>query len=201
MPVQVEAVYEQNDPDAFAMIAQQLESENVQAIFFPDNLVRATRFYSNFTPLMRSKLKLVGPASWDNLNYLANSRTVLEGIVFVSPFFSRSSRPLVENFVAVYRNKFGDPPDFLAAQGFDAAAMALAALRRSRAEQIPFARAFSNIVEYEGLTGMISVGYDGEVQRQFSVVEFSQGRLEEIVSNRKILAGREFDLVHADQVY
>ena len=86
-------------------------------------------------------------------------------------------RSIVRKFVEVYRAKYGKQPDFLAAQGFDAATMVLAAAKREKQEQLSFVQAFRRIDVYDGLTGAISVTSSGEVQRSYSVVKFERGRL------------------------
>ncbi|MCB0311287.1 MAG: ABC transporter substrate-binding protein, partial [Bdellovibrionales bacterium] len=140
-------------------------------VFFPGNLVEAAQFVGSFRPAARQRLRFLGTASWDLPNELARSRTALDGAIFVTPFLLTSSDPVISRFVTAYSERYGRKPDFLAAQGFDAATLALAALRRQRVQNISFEQAFQSIQTYDGLTGLISVRPGGELQRRFSVVQ------------------------------
>ena len=64
-------------------------------------------------------------------------------------------------------------PDFLAAQGFDAATLALQALKRAQSQQVTFSSALRGIDAYDGLTGRVYIGSDGELRRSFAVLQLS----------------------------
>ncbi|MCB0332634.1 MAG: penicillin-binding protein activator [Bdellovibrionales bacterium] len=173
--------YEPGDDTALAAIAAELEDSPVEAIFFPDTLTQASRFFGNFPRWKRQQMPLLGLAMWDNEQEIAQSRTVMEGCIFVSPFFAESQREIVQKFMTSYKNKYGHRPDFLAAQSFDAVTMVVAALRRHQSEGISFSQAMNEIDLYEGLTGSITVRPDGELSRRFAIVELFQGRLREVL--------------------
>ena len=176
----IERAYTKDDNTSFLAIAQEIEKSQVQAVFFPDNILAASRFFSNFNPAFREKIKIFGTANWDNLNQLSRFQNVLNGATFVSPFFLRSQRPVVAKFIEAYRAKYNQEPDFLAAQGFDAGTMVFAALERSAREGSFFAQALSEIGTYEGLTGRIVISPSGECTRTYSLVEFKDGGISEI---------------------
>lgn len=180
----VEIVYDssyfQNDPQSLARISAELDQKDVQGIFFPDSVDRAAVFFTTLSPQFREKVRILGPASWDNPTAISNSRSILNGAVFVSPYFQRSTDQLVTQFNDSYSSRFGTKPDFLAAQGFDAATMVLAAFRRQLQEGVPFLESFKAISGYHGLTGEIALGALGEVERQFTVVSLQDGELRPI---------------------
>ncbi len=180
--------YTPGDDTSLAAIAAELEESPIEAIFFPDSLTQASRFFGNFPRWKREQMPLLGLAQWDNEQELAQSRTVMEGSIFVSPFFSQSDREIIQKFLTSYKNKFGHRPDFLAAQSFDAVTMIVAALRRHQSEGIPLSQALSEIDIYEGLTGSITVRPDGELSRRFAVVELHQGRLREVPLKNSLAA-------------
>jgi len=181
--VAFETSYSKEDPGALLAVSQELESRSeIQAVFLPDNLQAASRLGTALSPGQRGRLRLLGSASWDNPQELSNSRAALEGAVFVSPFFADTQRPMVAQFIQAYQRRFKRDPDFLAAQGFDAATITLAALKRSREEGLSFVQAFSEIDGYEGLTGHLSVESSGEVRRRFEVVELTAGGIAELAS-------------------
>jgi len=164
--------YPKDDMNSLLAVEQDLEKKpELEAVFFPDSLQAATRFYGAFSPKLKERTKILGTASWDNPSEIANARSALNGIIFVSPFFSASDKPIVSKFVDAYKASYNANPDFLAAQGFDAATMVFAALKRKLTEGLEFDQAFSAIDLYDGLTGKISVSLDGELKRSFNIVQ------------------------------
>jgi len=183
MQIVYETPYGSEYGESFVGIAQEIEKAAPSGVFFPDEITKATVLIGNFTPAFRKQVKVLGSAAWDNIAKLNSARTLLEGCVFVSPYFSRSQREIIKRFNTIYKNSYGAEPDFLAAQGFDAATMALAAISRKQSEGISFEEAFRAIENYEGLTGKMRVRSDGVVERQFSVVQLGEKGLVEISQN------------------
>jgi len=176
-----EASYRGESGADFLAIAEELERRtDVQAIFMPDNLEMGARLFTSLSPEYRRRVRPLGAANWDNPLRLQHSKTALEGAVFVSPFFLGSEREIISRFVQVYRDRYREAPDFLSAQGFDAATMVIAAINRSLDEGRSVTNSFHLIGGYEGLTGAISVSPNGELLRQFTVVQMRQGEITEL---------------------
>lgn len=180
MQIVYETPYGAEYGESFVSIAKEIESANPSAVFFPDDISKATVLVGNFSPLFRKKVKILGSAAWDNIAKLNSARTLLEGCVFVSPYFVRSQREMIKRFNSLFKNSYGVDPDFLAAQGFDAATMALAAIARNQSEGISFEDAFRAIDNYDGLTGKMKVRPDGVVERLYSVVQLNESGLKEL---------------------
>lgn len=176
-----ESSYPRGNVDVFVTIADALEKSNAEAVFFPDSITTASRFFGSLSPSFRERARPLGVAMWDNPLQLANSSTVLEGAVFVSPFFAASNRPAIAQFNQAYQTAYGQPPDFLAAQGFDALTILAEAAHRQRSEGVVLSMAIQQVDTYEGLTGRITVRSDGELQRQFSVVQMNNGKIQEVL--------------------
>ncbi|MCB0354279.1 MAG: penicillin-binding protein activator [Bdellovibrionales bacterium] len=182
--VGLELVYDTSvnsqDASQLVSVASEVEGYDPDAIFFPDDLVPAGRFYSSLSSQLRSRVRLLGMASWDDPIELKRSRTVLEGIVFVSPYFQDSERLVVQKFNETFQKSYGTSPDFLAAQGFDAATLLVAALRQSLESGVSFEQVMREIEDYDGLTGKIHVAPNGELVRRFAVVKMERQRLAEL---------------------
>jgi branched-chain amino acid transport system substrate-binding protein len=178
----LESFYPKGELHTVAALAEQVEQSSAQAVFFPEGSIAAARFMGGLTSAGRRRILSIGSAAWDNPAELRQSSALFEGAVFVSPFFSDSSRPIVRQFIEAYKARFQSAPDFLAAQGFDAATMAAAALKRASQEPLSFIDAFAAIREYQGLTGMLSVRSDGEISRRFSVIEMKDGNFSELAA-------------------
>jgi branched-chain amino acid transport system substrate-binding protein len=176
-----QTTYAKEDMNALVAIAQEVETQPIDAIFFPDSLTAASRFFSSLAPAVRERIRPLGLATWDNPGLLANSRTVLAGAVFVSLFFAESPRPAVSQFVQSYLDQYRVKPDFLAAQGFDAATLVAAAVAQQRQSGAPFAAALGSIGSYEGLTGTMTIDGNGEIRRTFTVVQLQEDKVVELL--------------------
>jgi hypothetical protein len=168
--------------NALVAIAQEIEVIPLDGIFLPDSLTVASRLFSSIAPAVRGRIRPLGLATWDNPGLLANSRTVLSGAVFVSLFFTASSRPAVTTFTQSYFEQYRVKPDFLAAQGFDAATLVASAVAQQRLSGAPFAVALGSIGAYEGLTGTMTIDESGEIRRSFAVVELRDDTIAELVN-------------------
>jgi branched-chain amino acid transport system substrate-binding protein len=172
--------YSKDDLSSLITIAQELERTEVKALFLADNLQSSSRLVANLTQGFRDNVKIMGTASWDDMPLLARYQTALHGAVFVSPFFIKSQRPEVVQFVSSYRAKYNIEPDFLAAQGFDAGSLIAATMQESLNSNISFNEAFAKLGSYNGLTGKITINPNGECERNYSLVEFMDGQLREL---------------------
>ena len=177
-----ERMYTKDDFSSFLSIAQELERYPAQAVFFPDNLLSASRFFSSFAPQYLRSIKMIGTASWDDATQIARYNTILNGAIFVSPFFAGSQDENIKRFVSVYTERYNSQPDFLAAQGYDAGILVLRSLRDHISQGATFESAMLRQYDYQGLTGRISVSSNGEIKRRYALVEFIEGVIRELPS-------------------
>ncbi|MCB0318205.1 MAG: penicillin-binding protein activator [Bdellovibrionales bacterium] len=170
-----------NDTASFIKAANDIMQQNVEAVFIPDSIRNAAAFVTNIPESQRKNIRILGPASWDNTTQLNRSLALLHGAVFVSPFFVNSQRLIIKQFIDAYKGTYKKDPDFLAAQGFDAATLMFAAVDRAVADNVSVEAAIEGIDLYEGLTGQITVDPNGNLNRKFSVVEVTKKGLAEII--------------------
>ncbi|RIL09410.1 MAG: hypothetical protein DCC75_06580, partial [Proteobacteria bacterium] len=167
-----EASYHKGDFSNFLALASEIESKDIDALFFPDNLQTASRFFSS---LSGTFMRPLGTANWDSATELQQAKVVLDGALFVSPFFARSDRQEMQTFFIAYQGRFGSKPDFLAAQGFDAATLVKEALSNAVSERLSFEDALNSLGIYHGLTGAIEIDQNGAIRRRFEVAKLHQG--------------------------
>jgi branched-chain amino acid transport system substrate-binding protein len=169
-----EGTYATADDGTFMNLAQQLEDSGADAVLLPDTIEVAGRFLSIMSPATRKRIRPLGTALWDNAVKIANSQAVFEKALFVTPFFTQSSRSVVRQFVESYRGRYGSTPNFLAAQGFDVGTMVAAALRQSQRDGGSLSDALVRLPPYEGTTGYITVAPPGNISRRMYVVEVTR---------------------------
>lgn len=169
----LEAPYAASDEASLLEVAQRLDAASAQALLIPDSLEVSGKILSNLSPAVRKKLRPLGTALWDNPSKIANSQALFNGAIFVTPFFAQSERPVVRQFTDSYKGRYKTAPNFLAAQGFDAGTIVVAALRRAAQDNVSFSEALSKLPPYEGVTGAISFDRGTGIRRAFYVVEVS----------------------------
>jgi branched-chain amino acid transport system substrate-binding protein len=175
----LEAPYVAGDEASILEIAQRLDGVGAQALLIPDSVDMSVKILSNLSSATRRKMRPLGTALWDNPSKVANSQALFESAIFVTPFFPQSTRSVVQQFNESYKAKFKAAPNFLAAQGFDAGTLVVAAVHKSLRERKSFSEALAQLPRYEGVTGVIDMQAGGEIRRSFYVVEVTpQGFLE-----------------------
>ncbi len=176
-----EASYREGDQAVLVKIAKDLEDRGLPAVFLPDNLQAVTALLANISEKDRRKVRFLGTAAWDDITRLSQSGSLLEGAVFVSPFFLSSPRTAISKFVAAYQARYSRAPDFLAAQGFDAASLVINAIQKMVDDNLSsLADALVALDMYDGLTGLMYIDHNGEVRRRYSVVELRGGKIVEL---------------------
>ena len=174
--------YSKDSSDVFLTLGSQLAERSPQAIFCPDSAAGAAQLFTSLPEELRKSIVPIGTAAWDDSVALSNAKSALRNAIFVSPFFAASEREMVRRFVEAYKLKYNKAPDFLAAQGYDAATIVLAAGRRQLSEAINVADAMRGISRYAGLTGDITPSSNGEIIRQFAVLQMQKGNLLELTA-------------------
>ena len=183
----LEAPYVAADEASVLEVAQRLDSAGAQAVLIPDSVETSVKLLSNVSNATRRKMRPLGTALWDNPSKVANSQALFESAIFVTPFFPQSTRPVVQQFNESYKGKFKTAPNFLAAQGFDAGTLVVAAIHKSLRDRKSFNEALAQLPRYEGVTGTIEVSRDGEIRRSFYVVEVTpNGFLEHFPGSGKV---------------
>ena len=105
---------------------------------------------------------------------------ILDGAIFVTPFNSDSVQPEVTEFTHGFRNKYSQSPSLLAAQGYDAARVALRTFDYRFSDTVSFIARLESIQPFSSATGKLAVRRDGEISRRMSVMTLDDGRLAEI---------------------
>jgi branched-chain amino acid transport system substrate-binding protein len=192
LALELEVPYSSNDDASLMEVAQRLEGTSVEAVLIPDGIEVSERLLRQLTPSFRKRVRPLGTALWDNAAKISRSQALFERAIFVTPFFSQSTREEVSKFIASYRGKFSSTPNFLAAQGFDAGTLISRALTDAVKSGDSFDKALLRLAPYRGITGAIAIDSSGEIARKFYVVEVLRDSFQESMppSNPSSVAAR-----------
>ncbi len=162
---------------------KRVELTGAEAVFIPDTLENA---FPVLTALDTSELNsavLLGPAQWNDPIAVRGYGQLLDGAVYVAPFFPKSVKPNVQTFVGTYLEKFKLEPELLSAQAYDAAWFAVKALRSSTKKGEPLIQTLRHAGTLYGVTGRLDIDVSGEITRRMSVLRLHQGDVIEVMSS------------------
>lgn len=170
--VAVEA-YSKGDSDFRAQLTA-LKRHKPEAIYIPG-------YYSDVGIIARQarelglKATLLGGDGWDSDKLFELGGSAIEG-AYVSNHYSAAD-PSVQEFVQKYQQAFGSVPDSLAALGYDAARVAIEAMRRAPDLSGPALRdAIAMTKDFQGVTGRISLDERRNAVKPAVVLQVAEGK-------------------------
>jgi branched-chain amino acid transport system substrate-binding protein len=107
------------------------------------------------------KAVLLGGDGWDSEKLTEIGGEAIVGGYYSNHYSHEDKSPVVQNFVAQFKARYGDVPSGLAAQGYDAAMVAFDAMKRSPDLSPKSLRdALAQTKNFQGVTGMITINED-----------------------------------------
>jgi ABC-type branched-subunit amino acid transport system substrate-binding protein len=128
---------------------------------------------------------LLGVSAWNDRKLVEIAGRDAEGAVFTDAFFPRSEFALVQEFSSRYYAAYGEEPDALAAEGYDAASM----LRSILSENAVFSRtrvrdALLRVRDFRGVSGLTSVDEFGGTRKSLYLLTVRRGEISELEQAR-----------------
>jgi branched-chain amino acid transport system substrate-binding protein len=167
--------YSGGDPDFSAQLTS-IKSKNPDGIFVPG-------YYSEVGLIARQAKKLgitvplLGGDGWDSPKLTEIGGDALNGSYFSNHYAADDPNPVIQNFVAEYRARFGQTPDGLAALGFDAANVLFDSIRRANTLEGPKLRdAIAQTKDYPGVTSKITIDKDRNAVKPAVVLQIKDGK-------------------------
>ncbi|MFM8550909.1 MAG: penicillin-binding protein activator, partial [Nitrospiraceae bacterium] len=123
------------------------------------------------------KVPLLGGNTWNTPDLLRLSDRSIDGSVFVDGWFQDSPDPAMREFVEQYRRKYQSNPTLFAAQAYDAAKLALDAIRKGATNGKSLREHLLKSQELPSLSGLASFGPGGTLERRVFLIQVKQGKL------------------------
>jgi hypothetical protein len=132
---------------------------------------------------------LLGTHDWLSLQLLREAGKYLEKAVFPCGFNPESVSPRVKAFTENFSHRFGQKPDLLAAQAYDATQILISRLDkcRTREELRDFLSAIQN---FQGITGITSFTPHGDSLKELHMVGIRNSKFLELEGNEDWLCHR-----------
>jgi len=122
------------------------------------------------------KATLLGGDGWDSNKLSEIGQSSILGAYFSNHYSAEDKSPVVQNFVTQYKAKYGEVPNSLAAQGYDAALIAMDAINRAPDLTSKSIRdAIASTKNFQGVTGIISINEDRNAVKPAVVLKVEAG--------------------------
>jgi branched-chain amino acid transport system substrate-binding protein len=117
------------------------------------------------------KVPLAGGDGWDSSKLYEIAQGALDGSFFSNHYTHESPEPRVQEFVKKYKEAYGEIPDALAALGYDAALVAIDAMKKTPDLNGPkLAEALAATKSFPGVAGTISLDQDHNAVKSAVVI-------------------------------
>lgn len=170
-----EQAYSGGDPDVSAQL-QTIKTSGAQAVYMPG-------YYTDVGNMVRQARKLgikepfLGGDGWDSVKLAEIGGEAIEGSYYSNHYSFEEERPEVKSFVSKYREQNGNPPDGLAALGYDAAHILFNAMERAPSlSGKDLAAAIAQTKDYKGVTGTITIDPNRDAQKTAVVLQMRGGQ-------------------------
>jgi len=180
-----EGSYDETDPESMIAAVDALSVTSPEAIFLPDRISTSVPILEKIQQTDLANAVMLGQAQWDDPVAIKGFGALLEGAVYVTPFNSLSPSSSVYRFVRDYKDQFKTEPELLSAQAYDAASFVINRVlygSGGAGNKGDIVRALENGGAFPGITGSLSVGNEGEINRRMSVLRLKDGEVVEVMS-------------------
>jgi len=121
--------------------------------------------------------KLMGGDGWDSEKLFELGGTAVQGNYFSNHYSPDDPNPRIQSFIADYKALWGSVPDSLAALGYDAAMVAVDAMKRAPTLDRKAVRdAIAATKNFPGVTGTITLDDKRNATKPAVVLEVGQGK-------------------------
>ena len=121
--------------------------------------------------------KLMGGDGWDSEKLFELGCAAIEGSYFSNHYSPDDPNPQIQKFIADYKAAFGSVPDSLAALGYDAARVAVDAIKRAPSfDRAAIRDAIAQTKSFPGVTGNITLDDKRNATKPAVVLEVGKGK-------------------------
>ena len=120
---------------------------------------------------------LMGGDGWDSEKLFELGGSAVEGSYFSNHYSPDDPSPRVQKFIAAYKAAYGSVPDSLAALGYDAAMVAVDAIKRAPSfDRAAIRDAIAQTKNYHGVTGSITLDEKRNATKSAVVLQVGKGK-------------------------
>jgi branched-chain amino acid transport system substrate-binding protein len=173
--------YSQGDTDYRAQLTA-IKKTQPDGIYVPG-------YYSEVGVIARQarelglKVPLMGGDGWDSEKLFELGGTAIQGGYFSNHYSPDNPDPRIQKFVADYKAAYGGVPDALAALAYDAANVAVAALKKAPDTSGPAIRdAIAQTKDFPGIAGAVTLDENRNAVKPAVVLKVGDGKTEYVTT-------------------
>ena len=120
---------------------------------------------------------LMGGDGWDSEKLFELGGSAIDGSYFSNHYSPDDPNPRIQKFIAAYKAAYGSVPDALAALGYDAAMVAVDAIKRAPSfDRAAIRDAIAQTKNFHGVTGSITLDEKRNATKSAVVLQVGKGR-------------------------
>ncbi len=159
-----------------------LEGTPFEALFIPDQVQSVALIGPQLPYNDIVGVTLLGTNLWSEAPLVQAGGVYVEQALFAASFFPESQDPMVKSFREKFESQYSATPTYLEAQAYDALILLLQSRKAVRGELTRDA-VFQTILgakDFKGVAGTYTVSSKGELDRQYIVLQVSNGQLTQV---------------------
>jgi branched-chain amino acid transport system substrate-binding protein len=171
--VAVYEAYNKDDTD-FSVLLSKVKDANVDVLFLPD--------YYNKVSLIGKQARergitapMMGGDGWDSPEL---DLAALDGGFFSNHYSPADPRPVVQNFIKKYTEKYGAAPDALAVLAYDAANILFQSITDAKSANPEVVKDAMQKINFEGVSGKITMDEFGNPIKAAAITGVTGGKTE-----------------------
>lgn len=116
---------------------------------------------------------VMGPDGFDGIipDYVTGNMEDYNNVFFTNHYSTEEEKPIVQDFIKNYREKYNETPNALAALGYDGAYMLFQAIAKAGTTDAPAVKAALDYMEFEGVTGTFVLDETGTPAKSVAITE------------------------------
>lgn len=123
------------------------------------------------------KATMLGGDGWESEKLFELGGSAVNGSYYTNHYSPDTPNPATQKFIAAYKAKYGSVPDSLAALGYDAAMVAVDAMKRAKSLNGPDLRdAIAQTKNFEGAAGTINLNDKRDAVKPAVVLKVEDGK-------------------------
>jgi len=145
-------------------------------VLFVDAYYAAAALIANQARDLGITADFVGADGWDSAQFTELGGEAVEGGHFCNHYSPEDPRPVVQDFVKEYADKFGQTPDALATLAYDAALILIDALERAGSTDGAAIRDAIASTNLECVSGQITFDENGDPIKKAAIIKVEDGK-------------------------
>ncbi len=120
----------------------------------------------------------LGGDGWDSPKTLEIGGKAVEGSYFSNHYAADDPNPVVQNFIAKYKKKYGETPDAMAVLGYDSANILFDAIKRANTlDSTKIRDAIAETKNFPGVSGNITMDRNRNAEKRIVVLKIEDGKI------------------------